>query len=201
MADEEKSQPPDKTRRAVVIATLGIVALLALALFVAFWLVPFLQTRAVVRGPYPVAFPPGDAIERLGGEREALRRLSAYLRLPDWMADVKPKAAWLVACCGRRGAYTEPFGGPFTHVPEESVWAPRATTPLAPKAASVLARALGNPDPAVRFAAAKGLAWIGPEAREAVPALVRALGDGSEHVRKAARDALKKIRPPEGPRE
>lgn len=58
-----------------------------------------------------------------------------------------------------------------------------------------LVQTLADPDPAVRLAAARALAAIGPEAERSVPALIRALEDRDEAVRQAAARALGQIGP------
>src|SRR5262249_19221736 len=56
---------------------------------------------------------------------------------------------------------------------------------------AALARAIGDPDPAVRWAAIDALGQIGPEAASAVPTLVQALHEAA--TRGAAVDALGQI--------
>lgn len=58
-----------------------------------------------------------------------------------------------------------------------------------------LIAALSDAEPAVRTAAAKALAAIGPDASRATPALMRALDDRDERVRVAAARALGQIGP------
>ena len=82
-------KPPDRSRRAVILATVGIVVILGVAVFYVAVIAPFLKTRAVVREP-PFALVTSNCIERLGGERAALRRLSFHgittnLANVDWL--------------------------------------------------------------------------------------------------------------------
>lgn len=58
-----------------------------------------------------------------------------------------------------------------------------------------LVQALNDPEPAVRTAAARALAAIGPEASQATPALMQALDDRDHQVRVAAARALGQIGP------
>lgn len=58
-----------------------------------------------------------------------------------------------------------------------------------------LIAALSDAEPAVRTAAAKALAAIGPDASRATPALMRALDDRDDRVRVAAARALGQIGP------
>jgi len=106
MADEAKPKPPDRSRRAAILATVGIVVIMGLAVFVVVWVVPFLQTRAVVQEfqsscLYPDAKP---WIRKLGGPEEASRRLRAYLRLPKAVAPHRIAALTMYWQCGARTA-------------------------------------------------------------------------------------------------
>ncbi len=58
--------------------------------------------------------------------------------------------------------------------------------------------ALRDPDPRVRFQAARILARIGPDAQSAVPSLVRNINDESPQVRRASVHALGQIGPEAG---
>jgi HEAT repeat protein len=65
--------------------------------------------------------------------------------------------------------------------------------PAASAAVSVATKALRDPNPYIRLAAALALGNIGPEAKTALPDLVSSLADSSQRVREAALEALGKI--------
>src|SRR5260370_17377634 len=65
---------------------------------------------------------------------------------------------------------------------------------LGPDGVPLLAGALTDRDPGVRWTAAFSLGEVGAAAQNAVPALTRAVDDADPDVRQSARDALQKIR-------
>jgi len=175
MPEGTAKKPIDKSRRAVILATVGIVVILGLSLFFTAFLAPLLHTRAVLK---ECRFADEDShvpdythrlfteaasgiiwgrvfetaiLAQLGNQARAFRRLSTYLRLPDWLAPDKMKALHLLGWCG-----------------EEAV--------------PILIEALDRPsgltcdthEDYVREIAAQALGQIGPAAREAIPALERA---------------------------
>ena len=114
---EREARKPEKegsaSTRTAVWAGAGIVAILAFAFFVAVFVAPVLHTRAVVReywhhayGQYPAGCLPvlgkyeRPAIERFGGPDHAVRRLSLYVRLPEWAAPHRLCAVFLLGHCG-----------------------------------------------------------------------------------------------------
>jgi HEAT repeat protein len=58
---------------------------------------------------------------------------------------------------------------------------------------SALTERLKDPDPRIRYYAAKALGKIGPDARTAVTALKSATQDSDQDTRQAATEALKRI--------
>ena len=64
---------------------------------------------------------------------------------------------------------------------------------------SALIRSLDNPNPEVRYSAARKLSHMGPAAASAVPALVKALEDPDRQVQKEAMLALRSIGSPAVP--
>ena len=195
--DEATPKPPDRSRRAVILATVGIVVIMGVAVFVGTFLVPFLQTRATLQeceigyykfrggGISSVDFvwgwsgprdhfrgpPEGEAagvLEHLGGRGRAFRRLRTYLGMPRWAAPDRRVAVYLLGYCG-----------------EEAV-------PL-------LARTLDDLEGDVRMLAALALDRIGPGAEGIAPALRKAAEDEDMYVREAAANALAGIAP--APRE
>ena len=157
-------KPPDRTRRAVILATVGIVVIMGLAMFYVAVVAPLRETHWAV-DKYHFAFsgqPSGQLIKRLGGPERAVRRLVTYLCLPRWMGT------------NRRGALEAlgEFG------------------PEAKNAVSVLVKMLGDAEAGVRDRAAWVLGEIGPEAKEAVPVLEKLLQDESWGVRETTAETL-----------
>jgi len=121
MADQDSPKPPDRSRRAVILATVGIVVILAAAFFFAAVVAPFLHTRKVVRNAvsthhvavygrdssHPVVFPGrGDEeiIDKLGGPHCAAQCLRTYLRWPRWTAPHRFEAIYFLMHCGAPAA-------------------------------------------------------------------------------------------------
>lgn len=192
--------------RTAIIATVGIALILGLALFIGFWVVPVLQTRAVVREfsrrrgqapPAPSAWNPAAlALEKLGGRKRAVTRLSSYLRLPDWIAPYKVAATDLLGSCGPRAVspLIEALGSTNSTVRTQAAWSLSALGPAAEEAVPILIERLLNDERAsVRLGAAEALGNTGPEAKTAAPALRAALGDEDGDVRWAALVALGKL--------
>jgi HEAT repeat protein len=113
---------------------------------------------------------------------------------PAGAAEHRPRALLLNACAG---------------APQPQYWMerlgaedPRARAAAAaalgelrdPVAVPVLARALRDPDPAVRLSAAKALGRIGPDAGAAVAALEQLLAEPDPALRQAAAVSLGRIR-------
>jgi len=176
VSTEATPTPPDRTRRAVVIATVGIVVILGLAVFYVAVVAPLRATHAVVRDFAPTgrrwiadiefsALSETDrtAVVSLGGPEHATRQLACYFRLPRWAGAHRLKTVYLLGCCGSR-------------------------------AVPVLGQALGHTDAELRSAAAWALGEVGPEAAAAVPALIDALDDADVDVRRNTILALGKIR-------
>jgi len=190
--------------RGAVLAGVGVVAILALALFTGFWLVPFLQIRSLLKqrvvvrngwnwtrfGEYPgyseygsTTWPllPAETIKRLGGPERAARRLRTYLRMPRWAAPNKVEAVYLLGDCGEEAVpiLIEALGDP----------------PWARSKSADIVRDI----PGAREIAADALRRIGPAAEEAVPALMRLLRDKDWWVRWSATKALGAISPTSSP--
>jgi len=171
MADQDSPRPPDRSRRAVIFATVGIVVIMGLAVFYVAVVAPLRETHAVVRGftaRHWFGEAAEDAVARLGGPERAAGRLATYLRLPRWMRTDRDAAVVLL---GRIG-------------------------PDAKCAVPALVKALGYSDAHVCMWATQALGRIGPAAKDAAPALERLRDDPNEeqHIRNAAAAALKKIR-------
>ena len=165
-AEAAAPKPPDKSRRAVILATVGIVVILGVALFVAVSIGPVLHIHLVL-GEFTYVeedwIAADIAIKRLGGPSRAERLLSRYICSPKWMAPRRTSAVLLLHACDTLAVPT-------------------------------LTRTCGDPDPDVRQASAWTLEQIGPEAKAAVPALERLREDSDKDVRAAAAAALKTIR-------
>jgi hypothetical protein len=176
MAEDGVKKPIDKSRRAVILATVGIVVIMGLAVFYVAVVAPLRATHAVVRAFAPTgtrlmadievsALSEADrtAVVSLGGPERATHQLARYFRLPRWAGTHRLKAVYLLGCCRSR-------------------------------AVPVLVQILKHTDAGLRSAAAWSLGEVGPEAATAVPALIDALGDADVNVRRNTILALGKIR-------
>jgi len=198
--------PPDKSRRAVVIATVGIAGIIGLALLYLATIAPLRHTHAVLRDTFNSIGRIRDkdmqfkkAIKRLGGPKSAAERLARYLRLPEWATTNarKQNAIYLLRSCGE---WAVP---PLTEMLDESkrdfyrcaCSSLRFIGPNAKEAVPALVKGLSSTDAYVRVSAVSPLGRIGPEARAAVPALVKALEDSDADVRRLAAWALGEIGP------
>ncbi len=141
------------SRKAVILWTAVMFAVLGLAWFVGAWVVPVWRTREIVaacKEPYGDAWDKTcpDAVAALGGSERAARHLAIYVRLPDWVAPGKYEAFGILASCGR---------------------------PAAP----VLADNVKSPDRERRNLAVRALERLGADCEAAVPELIGALDDPS----------------------
>jgi len=99
---------PGLSRKAIIGWSVAMLAVLVLAWFVGAVVVPAWKTRRVVEASTILLssvrpMKRSDALRELGGPEEAAKRLSFYLRLPNWIADQKPTAVLLLGCCGEAG--------------------------------------------------------------------------------------------------
>jgi hypothetical protein len=115
--DQPNPPKPVRTWRPMVAWTLGILAALGLAWFVGAVAVPVWTTKAIVTAYATQEIDEPTAIERLGGQEAAARRLALYLRMPKcWRhrpticlpTDEADEAAFLLFACGRPGALVVP---------------------------------------------------------------------------------------------
>ena len=105
MSGEKREQKIGASTRTAVWATVGVTAILGVALLFALLAAPILHTRAVIISAHEKhcarqagwdSFDPFlsgkdvmKVLERLGGPARALPRLKTYMRLPGWMAPRK----------------------------------------------------------------------------------------------------------------
>lgn len=205
--------PPDRSRRAVIVATVGIVVIMGLAVFYVAVVAPLRETHVIVREFGEVyahgrasteMYQQKEATQRLGGPDRAADRLARYLRLPKWMSPDRVNATRLLGWCGpravpvlvqtlgdankdvRRAAASALSRMGDVHTEGWGGWRGKQDSPALKEAVPALVKALNDPDREVRLRAIGALGAIGPEAKEAVPALVRALGDRSASVRQTA---------------
>jgi len=203
MVEDNTRKPIDKSRRAVILATVGIVVILGLAVFYVAVVAPPWETHRVVRKFAPdntIAFPyfgghgekSPDAVARLGGPERAADRLAAYLRLPRWMKADRYRATYLLGWCGPCAVppLTKTLCDADAYVRRYAAWALGKNGSDVKAAVSALVKALRDTNADVREETAKALGKIGPEAKAAVPALVKALGDRNWRVRYCAASAL-----------
>ena len=192
--------PPDRTRRAVILASAGIVVILGLAFLVTVSIGPVLHTHLVLgkfthlEEDWLVA---NAAIEQLGGASWAEKRLSRYIRAPTWIAPRRVNAVLLLRVCGELAVptLTGTCADPDPDVRRASAWALGQIGPAANEAVPALVKALGDADNRVRCHAAEVLSRIGPVTDEVVPALIKALGDTDRIVHIYAAQALGRIGP------
>jgi len=185
-----KPAPADGSRCVYVLWAVGLGLLLGLGLVCWLVVIPVLQVREALKrysGIYdelPVDNP--QEIERLGGPKEALRKLSLYLRLPRRMADHRAIAARMVSWCGQVAV---PEAITLLKDQDDGVRSEAASAvgwPGDSRGLEALVKALG--DKPVRLNATVALARIG-DAR-AVPPLAALLGDRDDTVRRYAAAAL-----------
>ena len=200
-AQEPHTPPPDKTRRAVILATVGIVVILGLAMFYVAVVAPLRETHKVVQSSNPryasASLTRDQAIERFDGPERGARRLVTYLRLPRWMEADRCGAVYLLGRCGVRAV---PALVRILRDTDDEVraWAAEALGEIGPEAKvaiPALMKALGDSKGGVRLCAARALGRVGPEAKAAVPALIKALGDSDYIMRECAAGALGAIGP------
>ena len=174
---DNPEKPSGRSTRAAVWATVGIVVILGLAVFVVAFVVPVLRTRAFVRGyvgmflyaPHMVrgyrallASNRGE-IEKSFGPIPPVERLVQYQRQPSRIAPEKHAAAQLLAIHEERGVHA-------------------------------LARLLESENAGLRWLGAFGLGWCGPNAKPAVPTLRKVLlRDEDRAVQAAAAIALNSL--------
>jgi len=185
---EPYTPPPDRSRRAAIFATLGIVVILGLAVFL-IAVLPLWQTHREVRrsagsAVFATAFKEAlahKAIARLGGPERAMNRLMAYLRLPDWIKPDRAGATLLLGWCGPRAmpVLLQTFNDPNanTSLLLSAIEALGRIGPEAKEAVPALIKTLEDKDWNVRVCTAWALGQIGPEAKAAAPALCKLLED------------------------
>ncbi len=109
--------PPLRTWRPMAAWTAAILLALSLAWFVGAVVVPVWQTKTIVTAYATQGIDESTAVERLGGQERAARRLALYLRMPkSWRhkpiicvpTDEADEAAFLLFACGRPGALVVP---------------------------------------------------------------------------------------------
>jgi HEAT repeat protein len=78
---------------------------------------------------------------------------------------------------------------------DENVWMAAVLQQMGDPAAVALGESLKDPDPIVRFNAARALQHVGPHTKAALPALTAALSDSDPEVREAVYVAIRQIGP------
>jgi len=188
--------PPVRTWRPMALWTAGILLVLGLVLFVCVAAVPFWQARAAVERcrPYDATKAEGE-IERLGGPKAAIHKLTVYLRLHGSWAPRRLVAAAILGQCGTDAVpeLLRLLKDRDYYVVQSAVdglWAIKD-----PDAVPALLPLLKDPDYVVRRAAAKCLLTV--KDPRAAGYLAAAVGDENELVRWAAVLALCGIRDPD----
>jgi len=183
-------KPSDRSRRAVILASVGIVAILGLTSFIVAVGGNICQVRAVVKST-PVLGK--EAVERLGGPKRALRRLQFYLRWPRWVAPKKSIAVLLMGHCNTEDAVSlliKLLDHDDKRLRRSAAMALGEMGPQARSAQPLLLTALGDNHAIVRSWAASALVKIGASPLQAVPAIAALLEDPDVKVREAAATAL-----------
>jgi len=131
---------------------------------------------------------PAITIDRLGGSREAARKISLYLRMPKWVAtDRKAALEMLYSCKGQAVPTLVVLSGD-----EDKAIRQKAVRYLgllrAPQGFRPVLAALGDEDEEVRHRAAWALGEIGD--RRGVDPLIGSLRDESKEVRRWSAAAL-----------
>lgn len=198
MADEQSKGKSGLSTRGAVLVTIGIVLILGVACFIAAVVAPVMQTRAAVKRyrdawlNYAREKEARNELERLGEPETAIRRLSIYLRLPEWLAPERPTAARMVGDCGKPAVLMllrllEDEDHDVRHwaaMALGEIGDPRAVEPLS-------GLLLVDEDEGVRLEAARALVKL--KDRRATEALVSALRDEKWVVRTWAAAALGEI--------
>ena len=187
MSEADARKPIDKTRRAVVIATAGIVVIFGLLALYLFMAAPLWQVHATLRDWDEDRISSDEAMKRLGEPPRSVRRLAIYLRLPRWMGANRQYAALALGRIGPEAkaavpALVKALGDRNAHVRADAASALYFIGPAAKTAVPALIGLLGDTDRYVRHWAVVALGKIGPEARKAVPALVKILEDEDTDV-------------------
>ena len=162
--------------RGMVLWTALILLALGLAWFIGAVAVPVWQIRRIVAEAR--VLDPQAAVERLGGEAAAARKLAMYRRLPAWLAPYnQPFEVDLFGYCGQAGA-PHLIDIIRREAGETRLCALKAFTfkIRAPReAASALALALDEDSESAHCYALRALERMGPLAGDALPALEREL--------------------------
>ncbi len=195
--------PPPRTWRPMAAGTAGILLALGLAWFVGAVVVPVWKTRKVLGECDSSALTNEEAIVKLGGKEQALRRLSLYLDMPDWVAPRRHGAVVLLGKCGEQAVpvLKRSLKSKSPEVRLNAVFGlalmnfeqpPRPSLPQ--EIVPVLLMALEDDSGKVRAAAATTLGDIGPNAGSAILALEKMLGDKDPDAAYSAKAALRHIR-------
>lgn len=190
-AEPTAAAKPPRTWRPMVLWTAAILAVAALAIFVATVVVPTWQLRSTVIAVHEsVASVEGGGgrlhssdedelfgkhgVERLGGPGKAAQRLRRYLRMSDALAPHKEIAVRLLGRCGEDGlpGLVEALQGRDIGCRRWAAFVLGSLGPKARPALPALMSALKDPDSALPYCAVKSIGEIGPDAMEAIPALI-----------------------------
>jgi HEAT repeats len=99
--------PAKRSRRMYVLWAIALTLLASTGLFCWLVVVPVWRVRTLTprchRWGYaiPDRLTRGEVIDRLGGTGSAIRQLRLYLRLPDFFATKRSKAAYVLGSCGK----------------------------------------------------------------------------------------------------
>jgi hypothetical protein len=182
--------PPDRTRRAVILATVGIVVILGLAVFIAIVVVPVWEVRKLM-GQMEDGIPsdPSAEIRSLGSKEQAVAKFKVYLACPAWIATRKERVLTIMGHCGEAASPV------LLRMLRSNDWQLRAAAAFAlgriesREAVTALIDLLDDDHERVR----EGAVWslgVGIRDRRAISPLRALLDDESPHVREWAARGL-----------
>ena len=188
-ASNRPVETPKKKRSWKVYVLRAIIAGNLLAFATAGWLARSVhETGRLAAAVCVSGITPGAAIEELGGQERAARRLAFYLSLPDWAASHKDNAWVLLLHCGKS---TVPFLVQCLTSPDDNLRYEASSVlsrmgPAASEAIPALEEALSDSQKMVRYCAVQGLGNIGPAAKGSAASVERLFADSDGTVRTRA---------------
>ncbi len=195
---EEPSHVEKKrSHRIYVLWGVALTLLISTAVFCWAVVVPVWQTRRALLRVEERRGNALSAVEALGGEARAVRRLRAYLRLPHWLAHGRRQVPALLGTCARAeplatlDALGVALGDSDAEVRSDAAYALSEFNLRYPPAVMLLVEVgLKDADPRVRCRSADSLCGPGLFSSRKVPALTEALKDQDAEVRYCAARAL-----------
>ena len=185
-------------RRLYVLWAAALALLLALGLVCWLVVVPYLQVRSELQRLRTDDTGAYDVLERLGGPREAARKLELYLKMPSSLSEDSECALFLlVRCCKEPRAADALISAALHRDPDKRAPATLALVNLGEKGLPTLLNALNDPNFKVRLEALDALRLLagGKTVRVPVHPLLKVLEDPDPTVRWEALNAVGAIGP------